>query len=62
MHDPHLTTSVLDTLRHACCVSLGETKILDLAAGTEQWIAKGEDYYETACALAELVGLELEDG
>ena len=68
-------THVLETLRHTCCVSIGETKVLDLDSGveywcmsavnaenTERWSAKGAGYYSTACALAELVGLELEDG
>ncbi len=28
----------------------------------ESWTAKAEDYYEAACALATLMGFELDDG
>ena len=62
MDRARLATIVLDQLRHACRVSIGETKVLDVdnaieywsmsavsADGAERWSARGVDYYQTAC-------------
>jgi hypothetical protein len=68
-------SALLRQLRASFQLNVGETRYFDHEAGAElwlltatssisgeQWTVACEDYYEAACRLAEMVGLELMDG
>jgi hypothetical protein len=66
--------AILDTLRLSLRVTIDQAELTDPVTGKrtwllrvqasngERWSARGCDRYETACALAELMGFELDDG
>jgi hypothetical protein len=69
----HLAEIILDTMRQHMQLSIGVVMVsrpgegeawrIDASdAAGERWAAEHEDFYTAACMLAELVGVELEDG
>jgi hypothetical protein len=69
-----LAVHILNQLRDSFQVSIGECQVTRPGIGdvwrveavrndgAERWAAEHEDYYSAVCRLAELMGLELDDG